>query len=97
MSDNNEHQIRWSWFKIIITTALLVLGGLDIYFALAPIIEEDYTPKSFANLAFAIITIFYMFSVIKVKKNFEWVFWACSFGLVIFCSMMFIHYETLFQ
>ena len=96
MTDDVAHQIRWSSFKILISLILIGLAIADIYFSVNPLIEGDYSLKSFVNLSFAIIIIFFTFGIFKLKKNYEWVFWACGFGLIIFCSMMFVNYESLF-
>ena len=72
------------------------LAGTAIYFAILPLIEGEHNLKSFANLAFIFIILYFMFAVFKLKKNYEWVFWACGYGLIIFCSIMFINHDSIF-
>jgi hypothetical protein len=97
MSENQTpHRIRWSWFKIFITLILMGLSIVGIYFAIQPLIEGDKSLKSFANLAFVLVILFFMFTATKLRKNYEWVFWACGFGLIIFCSIMFINHDSIF-
>lgn len=97
MEENDPHKIRWSTFKVLFTMLLVGVSIGGIYLAIMPVIEGDYSKKNLANLPFAAILFFYMFSFWRLERNYEWVFWACNFGLIVFCSIMFIEYETLFE
>lgn len=89
--------VRWSAFKILITLTLMGLAGYCIYMAFEPILDSDYSLKSWVNLVFAALMVFFIFSIFKVRRNYQFVFWACSFGMLIFVSAMFFNYDSLFD
>lgn len=71
---DDEDNIRWSSFKIIIAGLLFSLGSAGIYMTLAPLLEGDYSFKSFANILFAASIIFYMLSFMRIRKGYHFLF-----------------------
>lgn len=92
----NSSNIRWSKFKVLITFILMGLGGYAIYIALSPVLDGEYDFKSMVNVLFAMLIIFFMLCFLKISHNYQFVFWACGFGLIVFLTVMFINYEDLF-
>ncbi|ELA41740.1 uncharacterized protein VICG_01244, partial [Vittaforma corneae ATCC 50505] len=98
MGSEAQPGVRWSAFKILITLILMGLAGYCIYMAFEPIVvESDYSLKSWVSLIFAALMVFFIFSIFKVHRNYQFVFWACSFGMFIFVSFMFFNYDSLFD
>lgn len=95
--ENNHPQtgVRWSTFKIIILLVLISLSGYAIYTAVTPMIDGDYSLKSWVNIVFIALMVFFLLSIFKVRRNYQFVFWACCFGMLIFATIMFLKYDEL--
>lgn len=94
---HSEPKIRWTFFKISMTLLLFGLGGAGIYLSIKPLIEGEYEPKSFANLFFTAMMLFYMLSFLRVYSTMQFIFWSTSFSIAITAAIMFLYYEDLFS
>lgn len=97
MCDTQDSDINWSFFKIFVAVLLFSLGGAGIYMTLTPLLEGDYSLKSFANLLFTATVMFYMLSFMRVRKVYHFLFWSASFSIAILTTVLFLNYESLFE
>lgn len=92
-----ESGIRWTPFKIIMTIILLGLAGFVCYTGISPMLEGDYSFKSWVNVLFVVLLLSFLISLFKVGSSSQFVSWACGFGLMIFACAMFVNYESIFE
>lgn len=97
MNNETKPGINWSKFKLLMTLLLVSSSFCAIYMAVEPILEETNKLKNWINLLFAALLVFFDIILLTIHENHQFVFWATSFGMLIFASVMFIQYEMIFQ
>lgn len=91
-----SNRIRWSPTKVIFT--LLLFGGSIALMitGIYPLIDMDFELKSFANILFVLLHVFYLFSFTAVKRNSQLIFWSASFLVLDAATFLFYFYDDIF-
>lgn len=92
----NPEKIQWSPMKVLFTLLLFGCGVALIITGVYPFFDMMIELKSFANLLFVALIVFYMYSFHSVKKMSSYIFWSTSYSLFLSATFLFFFYEEIF-
>lgn len=91
-----SEKIVWSPLKVLFTLFLFGSGIALVITGIYPLLDMMIELKSFANLLFVVLIVFYMFSFQSVTKKSSFVFWSTTFSLFLAGAFLFFFYEEIF-